>query len=174
MRPEIVDKLIKANKMTETEKQKAEQMAQRMLNEYGISQLVKIGIYRKLIESLSIEDLQTLVRNKIYFNPLFSPASQTELKYKLDIGTKIITIDINTLKLFTTEEGTAIILHEIGHALNPNLKQMEGEYMADNYASERGFKNEIISSLEKGKIIRPSEFVTESTELRIKKLRING
>jgi len=65
--------------MTELEIQKAELMAQRMLNEYGISQLAELGDYRKLIESLSIDDLQVLESGIIYFNPLFSPASQSEL-----------------------------------------------------------------------------------------------
>jgi hypothetical protein len=75
--------------------------------------------------------------------------------------------------LFSSDEGTAIILHEIGHALNPELKNMEGEYTADNYACDRGFSQHIISSLEKGKMIRPSEFSTQSTELRIERLQNN-
>lgn len=73
--------------------------------------------------------------------------------------------------MFTSGEETSIILHEIGHALNPNLKGIEGEFMADNYTSERGLTDEIISSLEKGKAIRPSEFATKSTEQRIERLK---
>lgn len=156
--------------MTEEEKQKAEQMANRILNEFGISQLANMGIYRKLILSLSIDDMTALVIHKIYFNPIFSPASQNKLKLDLEKGSNIITIDLNTIKLFSSDEGTAIILHEIGHALNPELKNMDGENAADDYACERGFTQYIISSLEKGKLIRPSEFSTKSTELRIERL----
>jgi len=156
--------------MTEEERQKAEQMANRMLNEFGISQLANMGIYKKLILSLSLDDMTDLVENKIYFNPIFSPASQNKLKIDLGKGSNIITIDLNTLKLFSSDEGTAIILHEIGHALRPELKNMDGEYAADDYSCERGFTQYIISALEKGKLIRPSEFVSKSTELRIAQL----
>lgn len=156
--------------MTEEEIQKAEQLTNRMLNEFGISQLVNMGIYKKLILSLSVNDIKALVDNKIYFNPVFSPASQNKLKLDLENGCNIITIDINTIKLFSSDEGTAIILHEIGHALNPELKNLNGEYAADDYACERGFKQYIISSLEKGKLIRTSEFSTLSTESRIERL----
>lgn len=157
--------------MTEEEKHKAEQMAGRMLNEYGISQLANMGVYKKLILSLSVDDMSALVDNRIYFNPIFSPASQNKLRLDLETGSNIITIDLNTIKLFSSDEGTAIILHEIGHALNPDLKNMDGENAADDYACDRGFTQYIISSLEKGKLIRPSEFSTKSTELRIERLR---
>ena len=157
--------------MTEEEQQKAEKMANRMLNQVGISELAKLGVYKKLILSLSIDDFNTLETNKIYFNPIFSPASQNKLNLDLEKKSNIITIDINTVKLFTSEEGTAIVLHEIGHALNPDKKNIEGEYAADGYACDRGYSQYIISSLEKGKLIRPSEFSTKSTELRLEKIK---
>ena len=157
--------------MTEEQKQKAEKMANRMLNQVGISELAKLGIYKRLILSLSIVDFNILEANKIYFNPIFSPASQNKLNLDLEKGSNIITIDLNTVKLFSSEEGTAIVLHEIGHALNPDKKNIDGEYVADSYACERGFSQYIISSLEKGKMIRPSEFSTKSTELRLERLK---
>ena len=154
--------------------QKVEQLTSRMLNEYGLNQLASFGIYKKLFLLLSINDITTLVENRIYFNPIFSPASQSKLKLDLERGANIITIDLNTIKLFSSDEGTAIILHEIGHALNPELRNMEGEYAADNYASETGFSQHIISTLEKEKLIRPAEFSTQSTELRIERLNNNS
>lgn len=157
--------------MTEEEQQKAEKMASRMLNQVGISELARLGIYKKLILSLSIDDFNALETNKIYFNPIFSPASQNKLSFGLEKGSNIITIDLNTVKLFSSEEGAAIVLHEIGHALNPDKKNIEGEYAADNYACERGFSQYIISSLEKGKLIRPAEFSTKSTELRLERIK---
>ncbi len=160
--------------MTEEEIQKAEKMTNRMLNEYGMSQLANFGIFKKLIQSLSTNDINSLVENRIYFNPIFSPASQNQIRLNLEEGSNIITIDLNSIKLFSSDEGTAIILHEIGHALSPELKNMDGEYNADNYACERGFSQHIISSLEKGKLIRPSEFATKITELRIERLQNNN
>ena len=157
--------------MTEEEQHKAEKMASRMLNQVGISELAKLGVYKKLILSLSKDDFNTLEASKIYFNPIFSPASQNKLNLDLEKGSNIITIDINTVKLFSSEEGTAIILHEIGHAINPDKKNIEGEYAADNYACERGYSQYIISSLETGKLIRPSEFSTKSTELRLERIK---
>jgi len=81
--------------MTEEEQQKAEKMANRMLNQVGISELAKLGVYKKLILSLSIDDFNILEAYKIYFNPIFSPASQNKLNLDLEKGSNIITICFN-------------------------------------------------------------------------------
>ena len=99
-----------------------------------MSQLVNFGIFKKSVQSLSTSDITSLVENRIYSNPIFSSASQNQIRLHLEKDSNIITIDINSIKLFSSDEGTSIILHEIGHALSPELKNMEGEYNADNYA----------------------------------------
>jgi hypothetical protein len=48
--------------MTEEEIQKAENMTSRMLNEYGMGQLANFGIFKKLIQSLSTNDIASLVQ----------------------------------------------------------------------------------------------------------------
>lgn len=142
-----------------------------MLNQFGTSVLVKLEIYTKLILALTGSDLEILKEKKVFFNPLFSPASQTNLSINLERGSKIITIDLNTLKLFTSYESVAIILHEIGHALNPDIKGEDGEFVADDYAVVRNYRDFLISALERGKSIRPEEFSKEITEIRIRRLK---
>lgn len=156
--------------MAEDNLKKAELMHTRLLNQVGLSKLADLGIYKKLILSLEIDDLERLIAENIYFYPFFSPSSQSVLSLELFKGTTIIGIDINSLSLFTIEEGVAIILHEIGHSLNPSLKGENGEYAADDYAVCRGYKEYIISGLERGKNLRPLEFNKEITNKRISRL----
>ena len=47
-------------------------------------------------------------------------------------------------------EFVAVLLHEIGHALNNQLKGMEGEYAADKFATDKGYGKWIINGLQKG------------------------
>jgi hypothetical protein len=157
--------------MTEEETKKAELMHTRLLNQVGLCRLAKLGIYKKLILSLEIGDLEKLIANNIYFYPFFSPSSQSVLQVGLPKGATIIGIDINSLSRFSSEEGVAIILHEIGHSLNPSLKGEEGEYAADDYAVCRGYKDYIISGLENGKVLYPTEFDKEITNKRISRLQ---
>jgi len=158
--------------MAQKDKIEAEKMNQRMLTGRGIIALDHLNIYKELISALSFKDLLALEKKNVYFNPLYSPASQSEVNIDIPKGSKIITIDINTLELFTPQEGIAIILHEIGHALHPNARNEEDEFLADDYAVNHGYKNEIISCLEKGKTIRPELFVKEMTEKRINRLKL--
>lgn len=150
---------------------KAELFHNQMLNQFGIYKLAKLNIYKKLIQALTEADINMLKENKIFFNPIFSPASQSDLNIDLERGSKIITIDINTFKKFTSEEGVAIILHEIGHAINSDKKNEVGEFAADDYAIERNYGNSIINSLERGKKIMPDEFICETTEKRILRIK---
>ena len=108
--------------------------------------------------------------NNIYFNPLFSPASQSDLNINLYKGAKIITIDINSLKHITSGESVAIILHEIGHALNPFEKGEKGEFVADDYAVDRNYKDALLKSLVSCKKLWPDEFDKKITEKRINRL----
>lgn len=150
---------------------KAELFHNQMLNQFGIKKLVDLNIYKKLIQALSEDDINILINNKIFFNPIFSPASQSDLNIDLDCGSKIITIDINTIKKFSSDEGVAIILHEIGHAVNSDKKNETGEFAADDYAIKRNYGNSIINSLERGKKIMPDEFICETTEKRILRIK---
>ena len=157
--------------MTKDEERRAALMGQQMLSERGIAELARLGVYKALIVALSLQDLEQLQNNHIYFNPIFSPASKTDLNRNLENGSKIITIDINSLREYTIDEGVAVILHEIGHALNPGLIGEQGEYAADDYATTRNYGDAIISSLEKGMVKRPEMFKPEITQKRINRLR---
>ena len=75
--------------------EKAEAIHKRMLNQFGISELIKLNVYKDLALALNARDYADLEENNIYFNPLFSPASQSDLVINLPKGAKIITLDIN-------------------------------------------------------------------------------
>ncbi|WP_379777306.1 hypothetical protein [Flavobacterium sp. GCM10022190] len=146
-------------------------MHAQILSEKGLSELSELGVYSELVKVLSLEDLKFLSDIGVYFNPIFSPASQTNIGKTIEHGSKVITIDINSLRKFTQSESVSIILHEIGHAINPWTKNEEGEYAADDYAIKRGYAEYIISSLEKGKRYWPEEFDKQITQNRIDRIK---
>ena len=150
---------------------KAEAIHHRMLNQFGISKLIELQVYKPLAESLSETDYQDLEDNNIYFNPLFSPASQCDININLNKGAKIITIDINSISQLSAEESIAIILHEVGHSLHPSEKGKNGEFIADDYAKNRGYQTSLVSSLIRCKELWPKEFTKNITEERIARLQ---
>jgi hypothetical protein len=157
--------------MEEENIQKAALLESMMLNQAGFVKLCNLNVVRNLVLSLSLNDFNLFKDRDIYFYPIFSPASLSSLKINLPAGARIIGVDINVITLFSPEEGAAILLHEIGHALNSSLKGVEGEYMADDYAVCHGYGEHIISGLEKGMLINPSAFDKEITDKRINRLK---
>lgn len=157
--------------MEEENIQKAKLLESMMLNQTGFVKLCNLNVVRNLVLSLSLDDFNLFKDRNIYFYPIFSPASQSSLTINLPTGARIIGVDINVITLFSPEEGAAILLHEIGHALNPSLKGVDGEYAADDYAVCHGYKEHIISGLEKGKLVNPSAFDKETTDKRINRLK---
>jgi hypothetical protein len=128
----------------------------------------------KMVLHLSDADVADIEESAVYFNLVPAPAAQSILNQSLPKGAKIITIDTNMTKRFSTRELTAIILHELGHALNPGKSGMDGEHTADDYAVAKGFKEEIVSSLEKAIQNDPQNFDNDSTLKRIERLKIQG
>jgi hypothetical protein len=146
-----------------------------MLNEHGQEQgeLIKRGIGEQLISSL-YNDIIEIANNSVFFNPLSSPASTSIVNQSIPENSKLITIDINSLKEYNREESIAIILHEIGHALNSMQNEFtaeQKEFTADEYAINRGFGQYLIDALEKGKELHPCEFDKDITEKRIDKIK---
>lgn len=141
------------------------------INETGTAKLTELGIFKAFVLSLSKDDVQQLVDGHIFFNPIWSPASVSNLNRSLPVPAKIITIDINAMAQFSVEEGVAVILHEIGHAINPDIKGMDGEFIADDYAASRGFGDFIVSSLEQNREKFPQHYDNDSTTQRITRIR---
>lgn len=125
----------------------------------------------ELINNMTDQDVEAMEKNSVYINPVPSPASQCRISQGLPAASLVITIDTNATKQFSSREMTAMILHEIGQALNPLKRGMDGEFAADDYAVARGFKEDIISSLVKGIEIDPASFNNASTAQRIQRLR---
>jgi hypothetical protein len=156
--------------MTEEQVQRANRIYALFLNEKGTGRLGDHLVMKELITNLSDDDVTAIEQAQIYFNPVPSPASSSKLNKVLSSGSHIITIDINCTEYYTTREVVAMILHEIGHAFNPTLRNTPGEFAADYYAVQKGFAADILSSLEKAIEIDPAHFNNDSTRQRIEKL----
>lgn len=159
--------------MTEEQIQRADRIYTLFLNEKGTSRLGDHLVMKELITNLSNEDVTAIEQAQIYFNPVPSPASSSRLNKDLPARSHIITIDINCAEYYTAREIVAMMLHEIGHAINPTLTSMPGEFAADDYAVQRGFAADILSSLEKAIVLNPTNFNNSSTHQRIEKINQN-
>lgn len=107
-----------------------------------------------LFKSLEEDEIDYLNQMNTVFVRIFSPSSKTvlnNLNTSVDYLT-IITIDQDYQGSLSPEEIVAILLHEIGHILNNEVKLegIESEYVADSFVNEKGYGKWIVSCLEKG------------------------
>lgn len=105
--------------------------------------------YSLLLSSLSDDDIVNLQNANVKFSMIAAPASHIVLPEQSS-KINLLCFEKHCLDLFDKNEVVAIVLHEIGHVLNPNLSDDKHEFSADDFASERGFKDFICSSLKKG------------------------
>ncbi len=140
------------------------------LSERAIAEMQKINSYAELIQSLKVEDFIEIDKMNIYFNCFFSPGSMTEMRYNIPLKSKLINIDINSLKRLNPKERIAILLHEIGHAINPGTDVQSSEFNADDFAIARGYGQTLKESLTRNITENPEEFDKEITRLRIARI----
>lgn len=140
------------------------------LSERAIAEMQKINCYAELIQSLKDEDFKEIDKKNIYFNCFFSPGSMTDMRYSIPIKSKLINIDINSLKRFKPKERIAILLHELGHAINPGTDSQSSEFNADDFAIARGYGQPLKESLSRNITENPGEFDKEITRLRIARI----
>ena len=144
-----------------------------VLYEKGVDYLAnpkKLNIYKLLGDTLSVEDWNELKVRNIFINVVFSPGVVSPVEKELPRDSQLINIDYNFLIKIPERERVAIILHEIGHAMNPLIKQKEGEFIADDYAIDRGFGEDLKNSLERCIIDYPLEFNKPITTERINRI----
>lgn len=109
----------------------------------------------------------------------FSPASVLDLREPLDC--RHLVIGDGTLmleKLFSREEFIAMLLHEIGHKLNPPppveaYLSLNEEFWADDFARACGFEEAILSSLEAMKRYYPTTCSSDDLTARAGRIREN-
>ncbi|MCP9762296.1 hypothetical protein [Lacihabitans soyangensis] len=129
------------------------------------------GILGNLLIDLSEEEIDFLVNKNVVFIRTCNPASTINIKnIEINGELNLINFDHYMFKKLMPEEFLAVLLHEIGHIKNPELKGMEAEYAADKLAAEKGYKKWIISSLKKGIQNEWMGFEKDSCKLRIEKL----
>ncbi|WP_291076090.1 hypothetical protein [Empedobacter sp. UBA6322] len=146
---------------------KAEKFRSLFLQESFLQILNTRNEYNLLIEALTEEDLNILIEKNVFFTRTYSPSAIMELKNVPACETmKIVTFEANYHKLFLPEEVVAIILHEIGHAINFEMNGIEAEFAADDFAKNKGYAKWIIRGLEKGLELNLIGFEKETIELR--------
>jgi hypothetical protein len=149
----------------------------RVLTMMGKSAFADLGLSKLLVSALSDTDVSEMIRHQIYFLLLYSPSSTANIAENIPPHSSIISIDVNTIRSWTPEERCAIVLHELGHilrndpglALNSN-SPFTREFLADNFAIEKGFGNAIVTGLRRGIQLNPGEFDKESTHERIRRI----
>ncbi|GHC46763.1 hypothetical protein [Ulvibacter litoralis] len=130
------------------------------------------GSLEELYNTLTEDDVNDLFDINVIFIRSSSPSSKIELdEVNISGSLVLINFDANQFKLLLPKEVLAIILHEIGHVFNPEIKDMEGEYVADAFVKSKGYGKWIISSLEKGVKNKWLGFDKIECDLRIQKLK---
>ena len=133
----------------------------------GSLTMPSLAIYGDLIRGFTEEDFIGINEQGIFLNLIFSPASNSILKVNVPARAKVITIDYNQLSKYPRKESIAIILHEYGHAFNPQLKGEAGEFAADDFAINHNYGEALKQSLERNIRENPNEFDKEITHTRI-------
>jgi hypothetical protein len=123
-----------------------------------------------LMNALSDKDLTELSKHNVRMVMTHAPACcfhipPTEGKVHL------LCFDSHTLGRFPKEHIVAMILHEMGHVLNPNLSGDEFEFKTDDYAIDRGFGAHLASCLERGIELELVDFDEEMNHRRIERIR---
>lgn len=131
------------------------------------------GGFDDLLKLLAEDEIDRLIATNVIFIQSCAPASNISLKdINVNGNLTLINIDHNYFTKLQPKEVIGILLHEIGHAFNPKLKNMEGEYAADEYAAQKGYAKWIIRGLESGMKNHWLGFEKDRCDLRIKKLQI--
>lgn len=139
----------------------------------GFTQKLQLkGVYNLFFDSLTDDDIERLISQNTFFSYAYSPSSIIELSnVKSCNKMNLIIFEGNYLSRFLPEEITAILLHEIGHAFNSSLKNLDGEFVSDNFVKEKGYSRWIISALEKGVKQNLNGFNSDICNKRIIKLK---
>ena len=120
------------------------------------------------LQALGDEGYSDVLENRIFFFPVYRPAIQLKIDTPLNKGDNVIALDIMSLTALEKREAIAVLLHEIGHVVNPAKDAFENESNADEYAFARGFGKEIISSIPKLPQLPGEQNAQESSQ------KING
>lgn len=150
---------------------KEEKFISRFLQKSLIQLLSARGEYTMLLNNLADKEVELLVSENVFFVQTCSPSAAIKLENVPECKImRLITLEMGYLKLFLPEEVVGILLHEIGHVFNPDKIKLEGEYAADNFAKEKGFKKWIISGLQNGLKMELYGFEKDKIDLRIENL----
>lgn len=151
---------------------KAEKFRSRFLQQSLGQFLSTTGAYEQLLNILSEEEIDKLVVDNVFFSQTCSPSAIVQLSNVPACDTmKLITVEMTYMRIFLPEEIIGILLHEIGHAFNPDKQKMEGEFAADNFAKEKGYAKWIATGLTKGLERQLVGFDKKTIDQRIEKLK---
>jgi hypothetical protein len=145
----------------------------RFLQQSAGSYLMNNGnVYKMLFDALSLSDVQNMCDHNIFFARTLSPSCTSVLVNTPSVDSlQLIIFECDHFSLFSPQERTAILLHEIGHALNPGLEGDENEFIADNFAIDRGYGPYIVSSITYGISRNLIGFEQAINQRRIKRIQ---
>ena len=125
-----------------------------------------------LLDLLTEEEIDVLIERNVIFTRTTRPASTLNIPaLNVQGELNIVNFDHFSFRELLPEENVAIILHEIGHLLNANLKGINAEYAADEFAASKGYAKWIARGFRKGIDNEWMGFEKESCKLRTAKLK---
>ncbi len=123
---------------------------------------------------LTDNEIQTLVDLNSVFVATPGPSSRFKLKNVQANGLlTLIHFERNMMDKLNGQEVSAIILHEIWHALNPDEQGIGAEFQADQFANQKGYGRGIIEGLRKGLKYNWIGFDKDECDKRIERLEAN-
>ncbi|WP_163172480.1 hypothetical protein [Bacteroides sp. 51] len=157
---------------------KGELLHSRFLNDHGIGILMRIkhheegrtfNAYQILAQALDIPTLEEMVRKNIFFLPMYSPASISAVQ--IPESSIVISFDIHFIIKIGCLHTVAVLLHEIGHTMNPNANWMTDEFYADDFVISHHFKDQLLEMLDYGIINFPETYNKPITYDRISRIK---
>jgi len=127
--------------------------------------------YAMLFQALSDNDVQSLEDMNVFFCRSYAPSCVTELRNTPSVETmRLIIFEAEYLGKLRPEEVVAIILHEIGHVLNPHADLQQREFNAHDFAISKGFGKYLASSLAASIKSEPRMFDNNINRLRLQRV----
>lgn len=128
----------------------------------------KNGSNELLYYELKEAEIENLIANGYKIIGFWPPSSQ--LDFEIEAKSRLIIFDLTYFRRFNNRICTAILLHEIGHCFS-SRQGIEGEFDADDFAIQKGFRNDLLDAMEIEFNSNPTGNFIEERAKRIKSMK---